>query len=360
MVRCSSAESIGFVQEVAAALDPERARHMLGNFTRFLSTSPSAGQVWQAAERISQLVAREGGAALVQGYNQAITAQETEPFIAAVNSHGAGGKCVVFVARVAYYMVLREALHLREQGFSTYLISVEAIGDHIRDLAEQAFDGTIHTRGSYGQLADLVQRIDPMVFHVQCWMWTYGMARLVLESRKTAAVVCEFYDISSAFAPRDALLSNWPQETIDLDLAIERYLMHEADGIIYRFAPWVLDELKDRHGAIPEALRMQSYPSRGSLQYCSDKPSQKDGVIRLVYAGGLIPRDEHNPPELFSLYYLLEAFQSLVAQGFAVDLLHDPFRGGELQLGECDPFGREFPEDADQEDDRVRTRDALR
>jgi len=262
-----------------------------------------------------------------------VVGDQLDQFIAFVNA-GTEARSVVFVAHQPYFLIMREAMYLRRNGHRVCLISYEPISANLRPLFEAAFDAVIDTRRSYPLLRRLLSRLRPAVFHVQCWMWSYFLGRLALELRGDAAVVGEFYDITSIYAPRDVLASHWSREMVDLDLAMERFVLQGADAVIGRFPEAIAARWMEGHEASAPYLRMLPYACAEFTDYGDGaKYSDADGVTRLVYAGSIIV----DPPHLYPEAGTAAGFERLLAQGLAIDVLHNPHQ----------PVRREDPAYAD-------------
>lgn len=253
-------------------------------------------------------------------------------FAAVVNAPhdpaGPGGT-VVFVCRSCYNLLQREARYLRKNGYRCYLVSMAPIAPDLRPNYDDCFDLILDGFRSYLALGLILDTLAPDIFHVQCNMWEYLMARVVIEHRRAAKVVCEFYDITSVYADREFLARDlWP-EIVDLDLAMERYIFHNADGLMHRFPRTIIEKLRDRHGACPPEIEIQLYPSPEYIKYPTEKFSDGDGQIRLVYTGGLTPRLPNVRREMYAEWGHIEAWEILLAHGFLIDVYSSPFRPAE-------------------------------
>lgn len=232
---------------------------------------------------------------------------------------------VVFIARSCYHIVQREAMFLRQCGFRTFLINILPIPPGNRELFERSFDGILDRVGCYLVLDDLLERIDPDVLHLQCWMWEYLMARFVSERKREAKMVCEFYDVTGIYAPREGLVTNWWEPVVDLDLACERLIFERADGIVHRFEPALIAEYGSRYGRVPPNVEIQQYVVPEFARYAEPK-SAAGGPTRCVYLGNLVPRNAAHPKELFPLWGMPEAWETLLSQGISITVFNSPFR----------------------------------
>lgn len=296
----------------------------------------SSGAVWPAlagtCDALLDLVARheadgEGGeaglAAAIDQRMDAVLRAALAPFLGGVNA-GGPGPAVLFVASIPYFMILREAIHLRRNGFRVFLLSLHDPEPSVRPLFQAHFDGMAHAGGSLFLLRGILRACAPAVFHVQCWMWHYHLGRMAIEARRNAKVVCEFYDVTSVYAERDFLCMNWTNREVEFDLHMEDHILHNADGVITRFPAATMQAWERRFGAMPPWITMQTWPCPEFMDAGGPKLSEADGALHLVYAGGIVPGTLE--PMLFPEVTMPDAFRRLLRQGIRIDLLHDPNR----------------------------------
>ncbi|NYZ16574.1 hypothetical protein HL658_28860 [Azospirillum sp. RWY-5-1] len=297
---------------------------------------PPSGAVWPAlaetCDALLDLVPRgeTGGASGGTGLAAAIDdrmnsflAKTLAPFLGGMNA-GGPGPAVLFVASIPYFMILREAIHLRRNGFRVFLLSLHEPEPAVRSLFRAHFDGMAHAGGNLFVLRGILRASAPAVFHVQCWMWHYHLARMAIEARRDAKVVCEFYDVTSVYAERDFLCMNWTNREVDFDLHMEDHILHNADGVITRFPEATMRAWERRFGAMPPWITMQTWPCPDFMDDGGPKLSEQDGALHLVYAGGIVPGTLE--PMLFPEVTMPDAFRRLLRQGIRIDLLHDPNR----------------------------------
>ncbi|OHC75283.1 MAG: hypothetical protein A3G18_02600 [Rhodospirillales bacterium RIFCSPLOWO2_12_FULL_58_28] len=277
-------------------------------------------------------------------YYQRYLALRLEQFAATVNdAHAlkASAGTIVFVANTAFMLIAREALYLRRNGFKVFLVLVGGIPDNLARLFRICFDDILEYVGNPEFLRRAIMALEPDIFHVQCWMWSYHVARMICESKRNAKCVCEFYDITSIYAARNELAAVWSPKIVDLDIACEKWLFQHADAIVHRFPEPVIAEL---YGAEPLQLEMQMYPCPEYVSYNNEKLSSEDGILRMVYAGGLVPKTDAHPESLFPERNHAEAFRKLLEQGFGIDIFMSPFRSlQESGLDALHELTREFP-----------------
>ena len=272
---------------------------------------------------------RAGFGELIENLRAKVLSARCEAIYRAVNTPNGAGPSVVFVAEKPYFMILRESIALRNRGLRTYLLATKAIPVHLRDCFEAGFDGILDGLHAPAHLAEVVGVLRPTLFHIQCWMFGYHIARMVMENAGDVPCVSEFYDISSAVMPREALCRmlavQGPSEAkVDTDLAMERHIFRHANGVVHRLSEDVIAEVKTHHGSDVPSLRFFPYPLKRYGGAAGEKFSAKSGRTHLVFAGAVHPTTTR--PEFSPIALMHEMFGSLLAQGFAVDLLEDPNR----------------------------------
>ena len=264
-----------------------------------------------------------------------------------VNRERSTGRRIVFVADRPQFAILREAMYLSRNGHHPFLLSLAPMNAEIRSVFARHFVAAADAMGSYPLLGFVLDSLRPDIFHVECKMWNYALGRLVIERRRDTAVVCDFYDITSVYADRADLCTVWSPGRVDFDIAMERYILHNADAIVHRFPPHVVDEVRERHGAMPPDAVMYASPCPEFTVYADTKPSRADGVLRLVYAGTTIPLNAGHPPTLFPEAGMRQAFRTLLDQGFAIDVLGNPHSPVSEANASYTPFlslARDYPQ----------------
>ncbi len=342
---CGRKEAEQFMEDLAAELPSKQGLALLENFRKFLGTATSDNDAWKAAKGLAGVVWNAGFNDLLIRHNARISGSRPDDFATCVNADTDLRK-VVFITEQPYFVILREAMYLRRNGHKVFLISLWPISKSLRHLFDEHFDAVIDSGGDVYSLAEMLNGINADILHVQCVMWGFYLGRLAIESRGRAAVVCEFYDITSVYAEREVLLRNWSAATVDMDFVMERHILHRADAVITRFPDWVVEEWGARFDVRPRNLRMLAYPCPEFIFYDDEKLSKKDGIIRLVYGGAIIPVNENHPPELFPESGMPKALRSFMEQGLAVDILHNPHSPVREDDPTYAPFialDREFP-----------------
>lgn len=277
--------------------------------------SLSAGRVSSVGDAVFELAC--AGAS--------IAADRHRAFVSAVNECRGPVGAVVFVAETPYFQILREALHLRSRGLACYLLCRRSVPSALEATFDRAFDGVL-VLPAMVEFASLIGALRPRLFHIQLWMWKYHLGRLLLDASQGVPVVCEFYDITSVYASRDAMARHWGPTVVDLDLACEAEVWRRADGIISRFPLELTGALRTHLGGQGKVMEFQPWPTPEFLSYHTPKLSTASGRRHLVFAGGIIPPNDRHPPQLFPSWHMHQSIRSLLRQGFAVHVLHDPHR----------------------------------
>ena len=249
--------------------------------------------------------------------------------IATVRSEPGTKGIVVMVAGTCYNVIWREAWALRRRGFRVFLVCLDTIPDDQIASYSEAFDRIFHGCDNYVALDLVLRHLEPDVFHVQCRMWEYVMGRFVLERKRKARVICEFYDITGIVSTREAYYTNWLPAAVDLELDCERTIIRESDGIVHRFPTELITEHCETYGRVPPQAEIQQYPIAPLLQ---SRPSTSRGPneIRCVYIGGIVPRNERHPPALYPNWGAAEAWEVLLRAGISVSIYYTPYGKGDI------------------------------
>src|SRR5262249_7673125 len=132
-----------------------------------------------------------------------------------------------------------------------------------------------------------------------------------------------FNDITSFYADRKVMSDFWSADIIDRDWAMERYICNKADVLVHQWNAGMEAHWRATHGAARRVIEMQPYPIRQWIRHVDDRPSLHDGIIRLVWAGQIPGRIACNPV-VFDAFYLGEAVEKLLEQGFLVEAYQNP------------------------------------
>lgn len=326
MPQCDGETAYEFIIDVARTVPPEQGAVLLANFKQFLEGNPSELGIWKSLIPLSQTIRKNGMNNLLERHIEMVMEKRFTAFIERVNKTGDGARRIVFVAHKPYFIILREALYLRRNGYHVFLVGLEPLPENLRAVFEKTFEHVVDANNSRKMLGRLLTLLKPDIFHVQSSMWVYWLGRLVMEHKGAAKVVCEFYDVTSVYAPREALCRVWNAPDVDFDLAMERTICLHADAVITRFPKPVHDELRERHGGLTKVIQFWPYPCSEFSSPAGRKPSEDDGIIRLVYTGCIIPSNEAHPREMFPSRGLLGPSRKLLEQGLHIDILVDPHR----------------------------------
>jgi hypothetical protein len=344
-VPCSKEETMDLVKDIVKWVSPVEKLALLKNFQSFLNSDYTDKEVLNAVRTLAEIVQNRSKGDILAAHNARIMGSRLNDFLTQTKAPTKLRR-VVFIAEQPYFVILREAMYLKRHGHRVFLASLNPISEGLRHLFDAHFDAVTDTGGNIPYMGKLLREIDADIFHVQCGMWGLYLGRLAIESKGRAAVVCEFYDITSVYADREVLLRNWSAAMVDLDFAMERHIAHHADAVITRFPPKVISDWSARYGATSRHITMYTYACPEFTAYGGEKLSKKDGVIRLVYGGTIIPVNENHPPELFPETGMPKALRSFLEQGLAVDILHNPHSPVREDDPAYAPFvalDREFP-----------------
>ena len=331
-----------FVDEALSRLPADEARQMREKIAS--AGAAMATELEELFKRVQPYFDESFVASTYDRFAASAFDKAFDAFAAVVNAAAKNNRlgAVVFVARSSFNLIQREALYLKRNGYNVCLISLGPISEALRPAFDQSFDLIIDGIGTYPALGRLLRRLEPSVFHVQCWMHEYFMARFVNENKKSGRLVCEFYDITSIYAARPDLKKLFWDQLVDLDLAMERYIFQRAAGVVHRFPEPVIDELSKFHGGSARHIEMQQFVCP---EYASYQATANNDKIRLVYIGGLIPRNDNHPHEMFPEWGHAEAWKSLLDQGFAIDIYSSLFRSlGEQGLEHLHELAAKHPE----------------
>lgn len=318
------AEIARFIEDLARLPGVPEAPRLAAGLAAHLASRPAPFALWRVAREVAAALPARARDALLDRHDARVVGGRFASFRTAVEAASEARRRIVFVATEPPFVALRQAMALRRDGNACFLITLHSLGATVRAAFEAGFDAVVDAASSPWLLDGLLRSIDTDVLHVQCRMWETYVGRLAIESARTTPVVCDFYDITSVYADRDLLCTNWSPTLVDLDLFLERWIIRRADAIVHRFPPHVVDEVRARHGAMPPETAMFAYPSPDFVDYGPVRPPGAEGPIRLVYAGTAIPMDDRHPPALFPEHGMPAALRALLDADFAVDLIGRP------------------------------------
>jgi len=282
---------------------------------------------WMIQDLLAQMAAREPG--VVDRYVREIVEFRYGSLLDRINRDD---RAVVFVASRVDYKPMREANALKRRGFRPFLVCLDPLPPPVAAVFREAFEGIAELPFDPRMLAALVERAHPALFEVQCAMMHYHLGRVVIDHAGATRVGCAFNDITSFFLRREVMVGPWPEDQIDLDLAMERYIANRAGVVTHQWDPGIEAIWRRRFGGFGNVLEMQPYPVLEWAPGPQAKPSAEDGMLRLVWAGQ-VPGRLSCPPALFDSYYLGEAMERLLDQGFAVEAFQNPYFSDNFEDG---------------------------
>ncbi len=215
------------------------------------------------------------------------------------------------------------------RGYQTVLLCLKPLAPSLVDSFQDSFDCIADDLRSFALLGELATRVHADIFHIQCWMWGYHIARHIIDCAGDTPCVCEFYDVTSALLPRDKLYELMasrpdPVGMVDFDLAMEACLFRKADGIVHRLSGDLIAGLQSRYRSLAPTLYFPPWPTTAFCAFSENRLSDETGRHHVVYAGAVHP--DSTDPALSSIGNLSETIGKLLSQGVAVDLYLDPHR----------------------------------
>ncbi len=263
-----------------------------------------------------------GGDPVLENFAVRYAGDTHTDFIEQIN---AAPRSVTFVASEWNGKILRAALYLKKNGWHTFFISLRDLAPEVRAVFPGIFDAVVQLPRNHAILQQLVSRLRTDVLHVHCNMFEYDLGRAVIEARGEAICVCELSDITTCYGTPEVLAEVTSAEEAGLDYAMERYICHHADGLIYQFDDGVQGVLRDRHGALPPAMQFQPWPCPEFSDHAREhRLSLKDGVLRCVFPGNTPSISETHPATLYPSRGLYQSAQILCAGGMGLEVLVDP------------------------------------
>ncbi|MBS3964062.1 MAG: hypothetical protein KGZ80_06125 [Methylomonas sp.] len=240
---------------------------------------------------------------------------------------------VIFVAKLAYYNQLRMSASLRRQGFRTVAIT---FNPDLREHKSGYFDDVLAT--DLLSFSLWLQGARGVVLHTQGWLFRYHIPVLIdAFLPDDGQQIVELMDLNSFFLPPDALpqllphmRQTWGDDVAALQqvqMACEQYLVHHADGIVYQGCRRIMDLLGGT-GRPSRWLQFLCYPLP-EFYVATDPERPVPQRPRLVFAGGIPPVNAKHPAALFSDAQLLDTVETIVGQGFALDVYNNPLKMAE-------------------------------
>ncbi|MGB0683469.1 MAG: methyltransferase domain-containing protein [Magnetovibrionaceae bacterium] len=319
-------KSLPFVMALIQALPPQERAPIAGQLQALTGNRYQEAAFRKFVRLLAERTLASPLAPVLDQFEDGLADEVAGAFIRAVNESAGDGRTIVHVSRWPYFQSLRQAAYLRERGVRVFLLCRDPGHKDLQDSWGRYFDGFAHASQSKRLLEKILAKLEPDVFHVECWMFNYYLAGLVMDHRGGAKVVSEFYDITSVYMARDDLCRLWDAPEVDLELAMEHRICTESDAVLTRMPEPVHEELRERHGAMAPIVQFWPYPCPSFFAFQPEKPSKDDGIIRLVYTGGAFPLDRYHPHEIFLGGGFLPMIKRLLDQGLALDVLHDPHR----------------------------------
>lgn len=234
-------------------------------------------------------------------------------------------RTVIFLADKPYFSIARHALNLKKQGIQTKLIYCSEVSIDVKRFLKDVF-GQIIFEEKKELIMEKANRISTELHFFQTWMWKYKETYSMLSASKAEKKIVEFYDITSFFAETDDLKKIWKSEDVDSDMFYEKELIKSSTTSFARFPQSILDEYASKFNCAGKLLELHPCSSEVSKKSFFSKMTNLGKKFTILYTGGLIPRNEAHPAEIFPERGLFDVFEELIKKGFQVEVLHDPNR----------------------------------
>ena len=227
-------------------------------------------------------------------------------------------KTIVFIAgEKCFPMMLRQAKLMRNNGYKTFLINMGALNENDLNNLTKCFDYALQNCLFFPVLKKILKEINPDYFHVQCWMLSYHLGRFIIENKKNAKVICDFYDVTGMYSEEKFLKIIYDDFNVDQDLENEKFIFENADGIIHRYKQEIFLDYSKKYKRKKNILEFQQYP----IEVVKLNKKNKTNKYQFVFCGTLIPpNDINHPKELFNASGLNEAFISILKNNHELNI----------------------------------------
>jgi len=234
-------------------------------------------------------------------------------------------RTIIFLADKPYFSIARHALNLKKQGIQTKLIYCSEVSTGVRRFLENVFEQVIFEERKE-LMMEKANKISTELHFFQTWMWKYKETYSMLSASKAAKKIVEFYDITSFFAEPEDLKKVWKSEDVDSDIFYEKELIKLSTTSFARFPQSILNEYASEFNCAGKLLELHPCSQEVSKNSFFNKMKNLGKGFTILYTGGLIPRNEAHPAEIFPERGLFDVFEELIRKGFQVEVLHDPNR----------------------------------
>ncbi len=229
-----------------------------------------------------------------------------------------GSKTIVFIAGdKCFPMILRQAKIIKSNGYKTFLINMNQLKESDLRNLEYCFDGILQNCMFYPVLKEILKKINPDYFQVQCWMWSYHLGKFIIENKKKSKVICDFYDVTGMYSEEKFLKTVWSDYNVKQDLENEKFIFENADGLIHRYKQRIFLDYSKKYYRKKNILEFQQYPTK----IFDLKKNENKNNFKFVFCGTLIPpNDKNHPKELFNASGLFDSFNSILKNNYELHI----------------------------------------
>jgi len=239
-------------------------------------------------------------------------------------------KKILFVSARPYFQVLRESMALRKHGYQTGIIYLADVDTELSALISSSFDLALALPSNLLILGEVLAEVQTDLILIQCWMHNsqLPLSRFVIEHKREAKVICEFYDLLTIYSDR-AALRQYDPEFADFNFAIDQFVWTHGDAFAVRAPTLAHQDLRSRYGFEAPIIELHPFPSRDFIRSRPIKHWNTKNKPRLVMAGSLMPLSEDGTipwPRYQAGHGAFTAIQAILDQGLDITVLHDPHK----------------------------------
>ncbi len=252
-------------------------------------------------------------------------------------------KTIVFCCRSFNLNQTKLVSALRDKGYSTILITFASLISGSVDIASASplFD-YIYLPASYAEYRNVMRNISPTCFHYTGHMF-YCHDAMLARLYCHVPFVFEYNDMTSVAFKPEAYRKLKGEEAGEIEFWCERFVLENADGILYKDSDEAFDDLHRRYNIGAPSLQFQTYVSQTHHHAMTGDEVSDERPLRLVYAGGVHGNADLRNDGYYLTRSLLDIASVLTRQGFQFDIYnsYDPNGSGFedfCSLSERDPL----------------------